>query len=262
MRLEKISLFFMLLATAASTLAAEATLIVGNANGALGSQNNILRIYLKNDVPIHALQLAIADIPDYLRPDSVWTTERTQSFTVSGNDDTTGAFNIILVSFDPQKVITPDSGAILNISYSVDPGAAPFKSLDVIFYLPPTVYNRELGRIPVNTVSGVFTIGETGVEDRPATPAQCRLYQNFPNPFNPGTLISFELPRPENARLSIYNMLGQHIRTLVNAELKAGQHDVVWNGLDQNGWPVAAGVYVYRLEAGTFIENKRMAYMR
>lgn len=88
------------------------------------------------------------------------------------------------------------------------------------------------------------------------------LAQNYPNPFNPSTTISFELKRPTNARLSIYNMKGQLVKTLVNGELTAGKHSLVWNGTNDNGQPVASGLYLYRLNADGFRGERKMLLMK
>ena len=84
------------------------------------------------------------------------------------------------------------------------------------------------------------------------------LHDNFPNPFNPTTTIAFSLAHESNVKLVIYNMLGQRIRTLVNGKHAPGSHSVVWNGRDDQGRMVSSGVYFYRLQAGRFIETRRM----
>jgi cytoskeletal protein CcmA (bactofilin family) len=73
------------------------------------------------------------------------------------------------------------------------------------------------------------------------------LSQNYPNPFNPSTRISFDLPRSGIVKLKIYDVLGSNVRTLVNKNMSAGQHEVFWNGHNQAGEQVTAGIYVYRL---------------
>ncbi|MCG8605925.1 T9SS type A sorting domain-containing protein [bacterium] len=79
-------------------------------------------------------------------------------------------------------------------------------------------------------------------------PTEFGLHQNFPNPFNPSTTIAFGMPKAGNVTLSIFNMRGQLVRTLVSDPMGAGNHKVVWDGNDRNGLRVASGVYVYRLE--------------
>ncbi len=90
-------------------------------------------------------------------------------------------------------------------------------------------------------------------------PEAFELAQNFPNPFNPSTAISFKLPRESEVRLEIVSLLGQRIVTLAEGKFVPGVHTVVWDGKDQLGKPVASGVYFYRLFAGTeVIQTKKM----
>ncbi len=83
------------------------------------------------------------------------------------------------------------------------------------------------------------------------------LSQNYPNPFNPSTKISFTLPKLEKAKIEIYNTLGQKIKTLLNQQMKAGQHILEFNG--QN---LSSGIYFYRIEAGEYMDVKKMVLLR
>lgn len=87
---------------------------------------------------------------------------------------------------------------------------------------------------------------------------------NYPNPFNPSTIISFNLntETTENAELTIYNTKGQRVKTLVNDQFSAGQHSIVWNGTDDNGAVVSSGVYFYKIKAGDFEQTKKMILMK
>ena len=80
-----------------------------------------------------------------------------------------------------------------------------------------------------------------------ALPEQFYLGQNYPNPFNPSTLIPYRLPVPIRVRLEVFNVLGQRMATLVDAEQPAGFHTATWDGTDAAGRGVAAGLYLYRL---------------
>ncbi len=99
-------------------------------------------------------------------------------------------------------------------------------------------------------------------KDGSMTPGSFRLAQNYPNPFNPTTVISFSLESPGRVDLAIYNLLGQSIRTLINANMQAGDHETVWDGTDDNGMPVSSGVYFYRLQAGSFSKTMKMMLMK
>jgi len=89
------------------------------------------------------------------------------------------------------------------------------------------------------------------------------LFSNYPNPFNPATTIRFELQIASSVRLSIYDLKGRVVRVLASGDaLDRGRHEYRWNGRDDSGNQVAAGVYFYRLDAGGFTETKRMALVK
>ena len=88
-------------------------------------------------------------------------------------------------------------------------------------------------------------------------PSLFSLSQNYPNPFNPITKIRFDLPKNVNVKLTIYDMLGREIETLVNEQLNAGSYEVNWDGTKYT-----SGVYYYRLNAGEFVETKKMILVK
>ena len=93
-------------------------------------------------------------------------------------------------------------------------------------------------------------------------PNRFGLKQNYPNPFNPTTEIAFTLDQTADVNLSIYNMLGQKVRTLTNGSKNAGTHTLQWNGLDEMGQNVSTGIYLYRLTSGSKSITKKMAFMK
>mgnify|MGYP000362526966 CR=1 FL=1 len=93
-------------------------------------------------------------------------------------------------------------------------------------------------------------------------PANCSLSQNYPNPGNPSTCITFILPQKAHVTLEIYNLLGQRVRTLVERVKDAGSHTVVWDGRDKSGNPLPSGVYLYRLRAGELVQTKKMLLLQ
>ena len=85
----------------------------------------------------------------------------------------------------------------------------------------------------------------------------------WPNPFNPMTTISYDLPNAAQVNLRIYDMGGSLVKTLVNGDMvEAGRKEVVWRGRDNSGRQVAAGVYFYKLDAGQFSDTKRMTLVK
>ena len=93
-------------------------------------------------------------------------------------------------------------------------------------------------------------------------PKSFALYQNVPNPFNPTTTIGFDLPKLARVTLSIYDVTGTLINTLVDGEMAPGRKSIRWDGRDTGGLGVASGVYFYRLETPTFGQSKKMILLR
>ncbi|MCK6543714.1 T9SS type A sorting domain-containing protein [bacterium] len=93
-------------------------------------------------------------------------------------------------------------------------------------------------------------------------PSQFSLAQNYPNPFNPSTTLRFGLPETSSVKITIYNMLGQQVRTLVKQVMPAASHALLWDGTNDFGQRVASGVYVYRLEATGLGSNKVFSQTR
>ncbi|TDI79020.1 MAG: T9SS type A sorting domain-containing protein [Caldithrix sp.] len=127
--------------------------------------------------------------------------------------------------------------------------------------LPVGSYNYRLKQIDTNgsfEFSAIITV-EVGV------PEAFALNQNFPNPFNPSTTINYQISTAAlndalatETTLTIFNILGARVLTLVNEEQGTGFYSVVWNGKDSDGLQVPSGVYIYQLTAGSFKETKKM----
>ncbi|HKK21712.1 MAG TPA: T9SS type A sorting domain-containing protein, partial [candidate division Zixibacteria bacterium] len=93
-------------------------------------------------------------------------------------------------------------------------------------------------------------------------PSSFTLHQNYPNPFNPETRIDFELPSNSRVTLTIYNVLGKQVSILINDNLPAGVHSVVWDGKDDRGTSVASGVYLYRIETDFGQSTRKMMLLK
>jgi len=101
------------------------------------------------------------------------------------------------------------------------------------------------------------------VSDETGKPVKAfMLAQNYPNPFNPSTTISYSLPKTDHVRLSIYNLRGEKITTLLNGQTSAGHYKVTWDGKDTAGNRVSSGIYLYRLEAGSFVQTRKMLFVQ
>lgn len=93
-------------------------------------------------------------------------------------------------------------------------------------------------------------------------PESFRLYQNTPNPFNPNTEIRYALPKASHVRLAIYNLSGQEIRVLAEGKYSSGLHTISWDAKDNYGKTVPAGIYIYRIVTGEFIQSKKLLLVK
>jgi len=94
------------------------------------------------------------------------------------------------------------------------------------------------------------------------TPGDFRLYDNYPNPFNPSTTISYDLPAASQVSLEVFNLLGRKVTTLVNGFQTAGHQKIYWNGQNSAGVTVSSGVYFYRLTTDTYVQTKKMILLK
>ncbi len=108
-------------------------------------------------------------------------------------------------------------------------------------------------------INGITYGTLVGIEDEPngIKPAKFELEQNYPNPFNPSTNINFTISAKSDVKLSVYNLLGQKVATLMDKPLNAGQYHVTFNGSD-----LPSGVYFYRLKAGKYSQTRKMLLMK
>jgi hypothetical protein len=120
-----------------------------------------------------------------------------------------------------------------------------------------------VAHIPFDVMKAKIMAG-TGVEavDANALPTRYSLGASYPNPFNPYVFIDFELPESGEVVIDVYNAQGQLVKTLVSEELGAGTYRVDWDGRDESGLKVSSGVYVYRMQSGTFSDAKKMTLMK
>lgn len=97
----------------------------------------------------------------------------------------------------------------------------------------------------------------TGTKNTTHKPSTFRLYQNYPNPFNPRTKIKYQIPELSNIKLTVYDVLGREVRTLVNEEKPAGSYEAEFNGKD-----LPSGVYFYRIETGKYSDTKKFVLLK
>lgn len=114
----------------------------------------------------------------------------------------------------------------------------------------------QMGAFGIGCEDAASTGGENGL------PAVSRLHDNYPNPFNPRTTIKFDLKDAGHVELSVFDIAGRRVKSLVSENMAAGNHDVMWEGKDSSGREASAGVYFFRLKTEDTVDTKRMTLIK
>ena len=160
--------------------------------------------------------------------------------------------------------IPAGTGVLFNMETSYDPSLSPQEVL--INAEEEGVGGNRLiisgpGGTPITDIDFDAFYTES-LESSPIVVQEYGLSDNFPNPFNPSTNISFSVANYGEVSLVVFDALGREVNTLVSEVYSPGSYKVVWNGDDQNGNPMSSGMYFYRLDAGDFSQTKKMLFMK
>ena len=123
---------------------------------------------------------------------------------------------------------------------------------------------RSVGTINISADTEIIVrVGSQvlGIDDE-TIPEVFALHQNYPNPFNPITTLRYDLPEQSMVNIIIYDLLGRQVKSLVNQTQDAGFKSVIWNATNDYGKPVSAGVYLYQIQAGEFVQTKKMVLLK
>jgi len=141
-------------------------------------------------------------------------------------------------------------------NWNVQPSGSPYQ-LNSVYFIDQT-HGWAVGE-EGTILRAASPVTEIKDNSKPAAPLdEFALHNNYPNPFNPSTTISFNLPRPGNVRLAVFNVLGQEVKELTNGFYPAGKHEVTWDGTNSSGVKAASGIYFYALQAGGTRMIKKM----
>ena len=95
-----------------------------------------------------------------------------------------------------------------------------------------------------------------------AMPNEYTIHQNYPNPFNPSTTLRYTLPEQSDVKIAVYDMIGRKVRTLVNGSQDVGYKSVIWDATNDYGERVGAGIYLYQIQAGAFVQTRKMVLLK
>jgi hypothetical protein len=232
------------------------------------STSNMTEFFITSEIDLLDFGLEVPEEPVVSTGDLRWPTTaeqwgnvvvKVEDATILENDPT--PFDILLIDDGSGAVrVDDDSDSLAFGAYIQPPAGSVFESvrgwvyhhfgtyLDSSAYKLVPLYQEDLVLSTVSIDNAVMPDGFA--------------LGNYPNPFNPSTTIAFQIPRADDVHLIIYNQLGQHVATLVDQPLSAGNHDVVWNGLDGKGKPVSSGLYFYRLVSGQQQMVGKMTFLK
>ncbi len=231
---------------------------------------------LLTNVSAHTGQRMAASIASTTPPNNDWMitprmrlgTENAFSFWARSANNVSGLERFrVGISIDDNP--TPDTFTMLSGNSYVE---APVEWTHYTYQVPVT-FNAARGRFGIKCesnnaymflVDDIVIQGYNGVpnEDAVIPVTETALLGNYPNPFNPETIISYDVKNDAQINIEIYNIKGQKIKTLVNGKVKAGNHKITWKGDDENGRQVTSGVYFYKLNAGMYTSTRKMILMK
>ncbi|MGH7493189.1 MAG: Ig-like domain-containing protein [bacterium] len=170
-----------------------------------------------------------------------------------------------LVIYGTVRTLTAqvDSGRTSNTAFAIpDDFIKPGRR----YYWQVITFDGFTAPVP-SVIDSFSTIPSTDVAERNAGPLQFDLSQNYPNPFSLSgsvyaTMIRFSLPQPAFVELDIHNALGQRIANLRRAQMRAGEHEVAWNGVDGMGRKISSGIYWINFSAGAFQTLRKLVVMK
>lgn len=195
------------------------------------------------------------------------------SWNAVGDDDMTGSAMFYEIRYSLNRITPANWQSALLWTPGPNPKPAGEQEALTLYGLQPgqwywvgTKVYDDAGNVSdmsnIDSAIAKFNFGTDIDDDDQSLPEEFSLAQNYPNPFNPTTEISFSLPQAAPANLSIYNINGQRVATLIDNELPAGEHIVEWDGRNNHSESVATGIYFYRLQAGTFNETRKMLMVK
>ncbi len=243
--------------------------------GAMAGEQVVVGIYGKNEEDLSKIDLTFSYSSDNLIYNDVIFDQTRSEAAQKVEEANQSKRNIhVGITFGEDTPLTPGSGLLAIIIFDIDQSAQDeLVLIDSTSYLVPAGQSLEFHQTTAAgglTYAPYFTAGyvdiksATDIDDDEefVLPTEYLLAQNSPNPFNPSTRIQFELPKAGHIKLTVFNVLGQTVKTLTDEKLTAGKHSVIFDGIDVNGSKIASGIYFYRLEAGEFTQSKKMILLK
>ena len=220
-----------------------------------------ITISLDNIVPISVFEMLLIDMPDGLFVTDVNPAGRFAdvggSLLDNSGEDEDG--NCFIFGYTIGSAIPVGTGPILEISVQQKNYFGGHLGL---FFGYVTARDENTNEVTIAATGyGMFSIALGTINDI-ALPNRYTLYQNYPNPFNPVTVLQYDLPELSDVKLTIYNLAGRQVKSLVHETQAPGLKTIVWDARDDMGNKMGAGVYIYQLKTDNFIASKKMILVK
>ena len=219
-------------------------------------------VHMTNTETVGTMSFEITDVPEYLTVTSIEALDRFSSGDIDGSsgEDSQGE-NFYFLGYDFSGGIPAGSGGIIKVNVQMN---EVIENPNVMLFFEE-VSSGDAGANSLGAASeglGLFNTTMLSSDLGSTLPEKYGLNANFPNPFNPVTFITYDLAGDGQIDLSIYNIVGRKVKTLVNSYETAGRKATAWYGVDDSGNPLSAGMYFYRLTAGGKVFTKKMVLMK
>jgi hypothetical protein len=211
---------------------------------------------VKSELPtdIAAVEMEIEYDPTAVTLGKPTPTSDASQLTMRYNDKTPGKLKVLMHFTNP-----------VNSSALIQKGAADLVNIPVVAKTDLVSGDKKqlkITRALLSTAEAARVAVDGIDQPNPILPGSFTLSQNYPNPFNPTTTIDFSIQASQHVNLTIYNIIGQHVKTLVDGVMSAGAHTVEWNATDDRGQGVATGIYLYRLQIDSHSQAKKMLFLK
>ena len=226
-----------------------------------GTATRTIPVHLDNIVPISVFEMTLMDMPDGLIVTSVNPVGRFSDvgglFLDNTGEDEDG--NCFVFGYTVGTAVPSGSGPIFELTVQ---RKNSFGGQLGLFFGDVSARDENTNEVTVCGTGYAMLSVALELTDTFIIPNQYKLYQNYPNPFNPLTVIQYDVPELSQISLTLYDLSGREINQLVKETQPPGLKTVVWDGKDFMGNRMGAGIYIYQLKSGNYVESKKMIFVK
>ena len=218
-------------------------------------------IHMENIETVNVLEFTILDMPNYMTVTNISLLDRFEDGTIDGNSGEAEDGSFYFLGYDFVTYIEPGSGPIMEVEVQFN------NTLDnpSVVFMIDQISAGDVNALPLDIVADNFGqfVNTLSADVELSLPTEFKLYANYPNPFNPSTIITYDLAKASDVQLSIFDVRGREIKKLVvDTFQNPGKYHVAWIGKDDYGMNVSAGVYIYKLKVSNKVFHKKMILMK